>query len=58
MAVPDPELKKELDEIVRKRQLKSKAGRKAALDEQQLIEETTTLHRKFWFRFKRLNSFQ
>lgn len=36
-----------MDEIVRKRKLKSQAGRRAALDEQQLVEETTTLHRKF-----------
>ncbi|KAI6178481.1 39S ribosomal protein L52, mitochondrial [Aphelenchoides besseyi] len=38
--------KKEMDEIVRKRKMQSKAGRKAALDEEQLLEETTTLHIK------------
>lgn len=47
VAKPDPELQKEMDEIVRKRQLKSKAGKRAAMDEQQLVEETTTLHCKF-----------
>src|SRR3569623_1644515 len=33
-----------MDEIVRKRKLKSRAGRKAAEAEQHLLEETSTLH--------------
>uniref|UniRef100_A0A914CI83 Pre-mRNA-processing factor 17 n=1 Tax=Acrobeloides nanus TaxID=290746 RepID=A0A914CI83_9BILA len=46
VAKPDPELQKEMDEIVRKRKLKSRAGRKAAEAEQHLLEETSTLHIK------------
>ncbi|KAI6203118.1 39S ribosomal protein L52, mitochondrial [Aphelenchoides besseyi] len=46
VAKPSPELQKEMDEIVRKKKMQSKAGRKAALDEEQLLEETTTLHIK------------
>lgn len=44
IAKPDPELQKEMDEIVRKRKLKSRAGRKAAEDEKHLVEESTTFH--------------
>lgn len=47
IARPDPELQKEMDEIVRKRKLKSRAGRKAAEAEAHLVEESTTLHSKF-----------
>ncbi|KAI1722449.1 WD domain, g-beta repeat domain-containing protein [Ditylenchus destructor] len=46
VAKPEPELQKEMDEIVRKRKLKSRAGRKAAQEEQHLIEESSTLHIK------------
>lgn len=37
-----------MDEIVRKRKLKSRAGRKAAQEEQHLVEESTTLHSNFY----------
>lgn len=47
VAKPDPELQKEMDEIVRKRKLKSRAGRKAAQEEQHMAEESSTLHSKF-----------
>uniref|UniRef100_A0A915EDI7 Pre-mRNA-processing factor 17 n=1 Tax=Ditylenchus dipsaci TaxID=166011 RepID=A0A915EDI7_9BILA len=43
---PTPELQKEMDEIVRKRKLKSRAGRKAAQEEQHVMEESSTLHIK------------
>lgn len=36
-----------MDEIVRKRKLKSRAGRKAAQEEQHLVEESSTLHSHF-----------
>lgn len=48
VAIPDPETQKEMDEFVRKRKLKSRAGRKALQDEEQLVEETSTLHRKLF----------
>ncbi|KAI6241236.1 Pre-mRNA splicing factor [Aphelenchoides fujianensis] len=46
VAKPDPELQKEMDEIVRKRKMNSKAGKKALEDIEQMVEETTTLHIK------------
>ncbi|CAD5206770.1 unnamed protein product [Bursaphelenchus okinawaensis] len=46
VAKPDAGLQKEMDEIVRKRKLKSRAGRKAAQDQEHMIEEITTLHIK------------
>ena len=49
VAKPDPELQKEMDEIVRKRKLKSRAGRKAAEAEQHLLEETSTLHSMLFY---------
>lgn len=38
-----------MDEIVRKRKLKSRAGRKAAQEVQHLVEESTTLHSRIFF---------
>uniref|UniRef100_A0A183BLG6 Pre-mRNA-processing factor 17 n=1 Tax=Globodera pallida TaxID=36090 RepID=A0A183BLG6_GLOPA len=46
VARPDAELQKEMDEIVRKRKLKSRAGRRAAIAELHLAEESTKLHIK------------
>ncbi|VDN24020.1 unnamed protein product [Gongylonema pulchrum] len=44
---PDPELAKELEEIVKKRQKNSRAGRKAAAQLQDVIaDESSTLHLK------------
>lgn len=51
IAKPDPELQKEMNEIVRKRKLKSRAGRKAAEDEKHLVEENTILHSNFFKTF-------
>lgn len=51
VAKPDAELQKEMDEIVRKRKLKSRAGRKAAQEQEQLVEEMTTLHGKILILF-------
>lgn len=46
VAKPDPELQKEMDEIVRKRKLKSRAGRRALQEQQHLTEESSKLHIK------------
>lgn len=46
VARPDPELQKEMDEIVRKRKLKSRIGRKLAVNELHMTEESTKLHIK------------
>jgi pre-mRNA-processing factor 17 len=46
VAQPDPDLQKEMDEIVRKRKLKSRIGRKLAVEELHLTEESTKLHIK------------
>ncbi|VDM98434.1 unnamed protein product [Thelazia callipaeda] len=43
---PDPELAKELEEIVKKRQKNSRAGRKAAQQQEALVDESSTLHLK------------
>jgi len=46
VARPEPELQKEMDEYMRKRKLKSRAGRRAAQEEQHAVEESSTLHSK------------
>ncbi|KAM3722366.1 Pre-mRNA-processing factor [Dirofilaria immitis] len=43
---PDPELAKELEEIVKKRQKNSRAGRKAAQQQEVIADESSTLHLK------------
>lgn len=43
---PDSELAKELEEIVRKRQKNSRAGRKAAQQQEFIADESSTLHLK------------
>lgn len=46
---PDPELAKELEEIVKKRQKNSRAGRKAAQQQETIADESSTLHCMFSF---------
>lgn len=46
VAKPDPELQKEMDEIIRKKKAKSRIGRKLAVEELHLAEESTKLHIK------------
>lgn len=49
---PDSELAKELEEIVRKRQKNSRAGRKAAQQQETITDESSTLHRMIFFKLK------
>lgn len=46
---PDSELAKELEEIVRKRQKNSRAGRKAAQQQEFIADESSTLHCMIFF---------
>ncbi|KAF7634599.1 hypothetical protein Mgra_00006048 [Meloidogyne graminicola] len=41
---PDPELQKEMDEFIRKKKMKSRVGRKLAVEELHIAEESTKLH--------------
>jgi pre-mRNA-processing factor 17 len=46
VAKADPELQKEMDEYMKQKRQKSRAGRKKANEEQHLIEESVTVHIK------------
>nr|CAD2173577.1 unnamed protein product [Meloidogyne enterolobii] len=44
VAKPDPELQKEMDEYIRKKKMKSRIGRKLAIEELHMAEESSKLH--------------